>query len=45
MAKNYSKQQRFMIGSLVNMGSSGNFPFIACQEMGGVPTFHHDAVR
>ena len=22
-----------MIGSLVNMGSSGKFPFIACQEM------------
>ena len=34
-----------MIGSLVNMGSGGKFPFIACQEMGGVTTFHHGAVR
>jgi hypothetical protein len=34
-----------MIGSLLNMGRSGKFPFTAYQEMGGVPTYHHEAVR
>jgi hypothetical protein len=35
-----------MMGSLVNMGSSGKFPFIACQKTGErVLTFYQDDVR